>query len=130
MKNFLNKVLVFVRKFPLVSCGGFVAVFLFVLGVTDSIETFEVMAPGLPLVLAFLNYTFQLIERCADFIGFGWLTNLFNSPLVGTCIFLFLLDLLILYLRKHLIPAIRSKNRNLLIPSFLKVLSKSLNGKS
>ena len=127
----------FLKKFPLMSYSVTVVLMAFFLmkdvpydsNILVTLVNFLIIFLGLPLIGIGQIYTLLGIKA-----SLPWVIPIF-----------FLLDLLILYLRKCLIPSIRGKNKSLLIPKLnlsshrlpsglfsriLKVLSKSRNKKS
>lgn len=99
MRKFFSEVLGLVKLFPLTSYGIFLLLFLLFLELTNSFSVAEAMMPGLPLMLTLLAYPLKMLANFVGSLGLKWILNLFNPPLLGTCVFLFLLDLLILSLR-------------------------------
>lgn len=130
MKNVRNNVWNLIKKFPL----SLFCIFVLLAGlfIKSSGATYDSqgLGGGLVLLIILLHPIFLLIGNFAKLLGFDWLINFFNTPLFGICIFSFFIDLFLLYIRKCLIPTILHKNKNLLIPNFLKILFKSHNGKS
>jgi hypothetical protein len=127
MKNVWSKILKIVKMFPLGSYGIFNILFMWFLMLIEPVYDATQMLPGLVLLLLLLSYPPRLVNDFANFLGMGWLVDFFNPPLLGICFFLFLLDLILLYLRHHLIPSIKTKNPKLLVPSLLNL---KLNKKS
>jgi hypothetical protein len=84
---------------------------------------------GLMLMIPFLP-VFLVCGKICDLMQSCVISsNLdFILMMILTLPFFLFLDLLILYIRKCLIPAIRGKNKKLLIPSFFKVFSKVKRG--
>jgi hypothetical protein len=130
MTKVFEKIWSAAKRFPFVSYGflssffGLGSYYLFKIDYDSSIGVLIIiiLAPLIPI---------------SDFVN-----NLpiYNNPhgsnlelfikLLIFLLFVLLLDLVLLYLRKCLIPAIRGKNKNFLIPNFLKVFFKSHNGKN
>jgi hypothetical protein len=109
MKRVLREIWGLVKLFPFGSYGIFVLFLLVLLLLLQPIYDTAQALPGLVFLIFLLDLPLQLVGNVIKFLGMGWLLNLFNAPLVVICFFLILLDLLLLYLRKHLIPIIRSK---------------------
>jgi hypothetical protein len=122
MKNVWSKVWNSVKLFPFSSYAIVITMTESILAVmqADSKSEISILLILLILPIHLLVSSSSNAKRFFEIISSVWLFLLF----------FFLLDLLTLYLRKCLIPAIRSKNKNLLIPNFLKSLLKLRNGKS
>ena len=112
----------FLKLFPVTTYSVFVVLLALILmkdiqydsNIFQTLLNFLIVFLGLPLIGIGQIYRFLGIKTSLPWV-------------IPIC---FLLDLIILYIRKHLIPAIRGKNKKLLIPSFFKVFSKLRNGKN
>ncbi len=117
MKKIWSRVWWVVKKFPLSVFAVFVLTASLIVQNSGATYDSQGVLGALVLLLILLNYPFRLANEFATFLGMSWLVELFDPPLLGVCFFLLLLDLLILYLRKCIIPAVRGNNPKLLIPS-------------
>lgn len=99
MKKFFKEIWNVVKLFPLTSCGIFVLMAAIFVQETNATYDSQGLSGGLFLLLILLSRPFQLINNLANFLHMSWLINFFKPPLLGTCFFLLLLDLLLLSLR-------------------------------
>ncbi len=117
-----------IKKFPIFIYGviacGMLLVYHSIYGIND-FDTAPYKGAEiriwLLIVIMFVPIGFiysQIVPVIASF-GLTKVLSLFSEILV-VIVVCFLLDLLLLYLRFHLIPAIRTKNKNLLVPGFFK----------
>lgn len=100
----MKKVLGFIRRFPLTSYGLLAVIIIIITAIQkDYSDSIPLMLLALPI--------FVIYGKICDLVCWCVLSNYKDILLMffPTLITLILLDLLLLYLRKNLIPIIRSK---------------------
>ncbi len=99
MRKIFKEIWNVMKLFPLTSYGIFLLLIMCFLDLTNSFQAIEASAPGFPLFLFLIAYPLRLISSFINFVGLKVFLDFFYPQLIGICIFLFLLDLLILSLR-------------------------------